>query len=207
MKQFFVGILLFDGVDAMDFIGPYEVFNLSTWKDRDISKLFFNQLEMKEKPFVVSTVSKDGCPITIHNGLKVQPDYSFQTAPCFDIIVVPGGTYPTVKTVCKNEDIMNWIKLQSEDKWIISVCTGALLLAEAGLLNGKQATTNQAALDFLEKSYPEVEVMRGVRFVDQGNIVTAAGISAGIDMSLHVVERLIGKEASIRTASTIEYQN
>lgn len=205
MKQFHVGILLFNDVDAMDFVGPYEVFNLSTYKDSDVSKLFLNQLDKEEKPFLVHTVSEDGELITVHNGLKVQSDYSFQTAPEFDIVVVPGGPYRAIKTVTQNERIIHWIAEQAEDKLVLSVCTGALFLAKAGLLNGKQATTNQAALDLLETSYPEVKVIRGVKFVDQGSVVTAAGISAGIDMSLHVVGRLLGKEAGIRTADTIEY--
>ncbi|RST76107.1 DJ-1/PfpI family protein [Siminovitchia acidinfaciens] len=205
MKQFHVGILLFNEVDAMDFVGPYEVFNLSTYKDSDVSKLFLNQLDKEEKPFLVHTVSEDGGLITVHNGLKVQPDYSFQTAPDFDIVVVPGGPYRAIKTVTQNEGIIHWIAGKSEDKLVLSVCTGALFLAKAGLLNGKQATTNQAALDLLETSYPEVKVIRGVKFVDQGSVVTAAGISAGIDMSLHVVGRLLDKEAGIRTADTIEY--
>ncbi|MCJ8008292.1 DJ-1/PfpI family protein [Lederbergia wuyishanensis] len=205
MKQFHVGILLFNDVDAMDFVGPYEVFNLSTYKDSDVSKLFLNQLDVKDKPFKVNTVSQDGELITVHNGLKIHPDYSFKTAPSFDIVVIPGGPYRAVKTVSHNEKVINWIANQQDDKLILSVCTGALFLAKAGLLNGKQATTNQAALDLLEKSYPEVEVIGGVKFVDQGNVVTAAGISAGIDMSLHVVGRLLGNDAATRTANAIEY--
>ncbi|GIN93900.1 AraC family transcriptional regulator [Siminovitchia terrae] len=205
MKQFHVGILLFNEVDAMDFVGPYEVFNLSTYKDSDVQKLFLNQLGLEEKPFIVNTVSEDGKPITVHNGLRVHPDYCFQTAPDFDIIVVPGGPYRAIKTVSQNKQIMNWISHQSKEKLILSVCTGAFFLAQAGLLQGKQATTNQTALDLLEKSYPKVEVVRGVKFVDQGNVVTAAGISAGIDMSLHIVGRLLNEEAGIRTAQTIEY--
>lgn len=135
----------------------------------------------------------------------MQSDYCFQSAPLFDVIVVPGGPYRAIKAVTENEKIINWIANQPEHKLITSVCTGALFLAKAGLLNGKRATTNRAALDLLENSYPEVEVIRGVKYVDQGNIVTAAGISAGIDMSLHIVEKLIDEETSIRTSYTIEY--
>ncbi|WP_340084712.1 DJ-1/PfpI family protein [Siminovitchia sp. FSL H7-0308] len=205
MKQFHVGILIFDDVDAMDFVGPYEVFNLSTNKESDVPKLFLNQLPLKEKPFLVNTVSVDGEPITVHNGLKVQPDFSFDTAPGFDVIVVPGGPYRAIKNVSGHASIIDWITQQSKKSLIVSVCTGAFLLAKAGLLNGKKATTNQAALHLLQKSYPEIEVIRDVKYIDQGDIVTSAGISSGIDMSLYIVERLLDEEAAIRTANTIEY--
>lgn len=205
MKQFHVGILLFDDVDALDFTGPYEVFNLTTYKDSDVNKLFLNQLEKKDKPFIVNTISENGESIKVHNGLIVQPDFSFQNAPNFDVIVVPGGPYRAIKSISTNKKVISWIANHKEDILITSVCTGAMFLAKAGLLNGKQATTNRAALELLERSFPEVEVIRGVKFIDQGNVVTAAGISAGIDMALHVVGRLINEEASMRTANTIEY--
>ena len=204
MNQIHVGILLFDDVDALDFTGPYEVFNLTTYNDSDVNKLFMNKLEIQEKPFIVSTVSEDGSSIKVHNGLIVQPDYSFNNAPSFDVVVVPGGPYRAIKTVTKNQKIINWIANQGKDKLITSVCTGALFLAEAGLLNGKQATTNRAALDFLGK-YPNVEVIRDVKYVDQGSVVTSAGISAGINMALYVVGKLLNEEASIRTAQSIEF--
>lgn len=205
MNQIHVGILLFDDVDALDFTGPYEVFNLTTYKDSDVNKLFMNKLEIQEKPFNVSTVSEDGSSIEVHNGLIVQPDYNFNNAPTFDVVVVPGGPYRAIKTVTKNQKIIDWIANQGKDKLITSVCTGALFLAEAGLLNGKQATTNRAALDLLERNYTNVEVIRGVKYVDQGNVITSAGISAGINMALHVVGKLLNEEASIRTAHSIEF--
>lgn len=205
MNQINVGILLFDDVDALDFAGPYEVFNLTTYKDSDVNKLFMNKLEIQEKPFNVSTVSEDGSSIKVHNGLIVQPDFSFNNAPPFDLVVVPGGPYKAIKAVSKNQKIINWIANQGKDKLITSVCTGSIFLAEAGLLDGKQATTNIAALDYLERNYTKVEVIRGVKYVDQGNVVTSAGISAGINMALFVVGKLLNEEASIRTANTIEF--
>lgn len=205
MKQFSVGILLFDDVDALDFAGPYEVFNMSTYKDEDVRKLFMNQLDMKEKPFLVNTVSENGESIRVHHGLIVQPDFSFQNAPDFDVIVIPGGPLGAIITVQENQSIINWIASYGKEKLVISVCTGAFFLAKAGLLLERSATTNKAALSFLEKSYPDINVVKEVKYVDQGNVVTAAGISAGINMTLHVVKKLFDESMSNRTANTIEF--
>lgn len=200
-NKYNVGILLFDYVDALDFTGPYEVFNLTTYNDNDVKKLFSNNLE--DKPFMVSTVSQDGKQITVHNGLKVMPDYSFYDAPTFDILIVPGGPLKALKLVESNKEIISWIE-NYKDKIVASVCTGAFFLAQAGLLNGKKATTNRVALNLLERSFPEVEVIRGVKYVDEGNVITSAGISAGIQMALHVVSKLFDEETAKRTAHTIE---
>lgn len=200
-NKYNVGILLFDHVDALDFTGPYEVFNLTTYHDKDVKKLLTNNLE--DKPFKVSTVSQDGKQITVHNGLKVTPDYSFSDAPTFDIIIVPGGPLKALKLVESNKEIITWIE-SYKDKIVASVCTGAFFLAKAGMLNGKKATTNRVALNLLERSFPEVEVIRDVKYVDEGNIITSAGISAGIQMALHVVSKLFGEETAKRTAYTIE---
>lgn len=200
-KNEHVGILLFDYVDALDFAGPYEVFNLTTYNSEDVKRMFTNNLT--EKPFTVSTVSQDGRQITVHNGLKVTPDYSFSNAPAFDIVIVPGGPLKAIQLVQNNEEIIRWIK-NYEQKTIASVCTGAFFLAQAGILNGKKATTNRAALNLLEKHFPDVEVVRGVKYVDEGNVITSAGISAGIQMALHVVGKRLGTETARRTAYTIE---
>lgn len=201
LKNYNVGILLFDYVDALDFTGPYEVFNLTTYSNSDVKKLFSNNLE--EKPFKVSTVSQDGKQITVHNGLQVKPDYSFSDAPVYDIVVVPGGPLKALKLVESNEEIITWIE-NYKDKIVASVCTGAFFLAQAGILNGKKATTNRLALNLLERSFPKVEVIRGVKYVDEGNVITSAGISAGIQMALHVVSKLFDEETAKRTAHTIE---
>lgn len=201
LKQYKVGILLFDYVDALDFAGPYEVFNLTTYSSNDVKKLFTNQL--KDKPFSVSTVSQDGRQITVHNGLQVTPNYSFSNAPLYDIVIIPGGPLKALKLVEGNKEIIAWIQSYS-DKLIASVCTGAFFLAQAGILNGKKATTNRVALNLLARSFPEVEVISGVKFVDEGNVITAAGISAGIQMALHVVSKLFDEETAKRTAHTIE---
>jgi transcriptional regulator GlxA family with amidase domain len=120
-----------------------------------------------------------------------------------DIVIVPGGPLKAMQLVQNNEEIIRWIK-SYEKKTIASVCTGAFFLAQAGILNGKKATTNRTALNLLEKNFPDIEVIRGVKYVDEGNVITSAGISAGIQMALHVVGKRLGTETARRTAYTIE---
>ncbi|QTD43339.1 DJ-1/PfpI family protein [Sporosarcina sp. Te-1] len=206
IMQFQVGILLFDDVDVLDFAGPYEVFNLTTYHDSDVNKLFRNQLKAEDKPFTVRTFSKDGRPIRAHNGLTVLPDYSFENMPPFDVIVVPGGPFSAITSVHSDQVIMNWLSQQAKNNLVISVCTGALFLAEANLLHGKRATTHKSAVDLLERKYSNVDVVRNMKFVDQGNVITSAGISSGINMALYVVKNLISEEAAVRTAHTIEFE-
>ncbi len=122
MKSYHVGILLFDYVDALDFAGPYEVFNVTTYEDGDVKKLFRNTLE--EKPFLVHTVSHDGKQVTVHNGLKVTPDFSFSNSPLFDVVIIPGGPLKAMEGVSQNQEIIEWIA-GYKDKLVASVCTGA----------------------------------------------------------------------------------
>ncbi|MED3550186.1 DJ-1/PfpI family protein [Cytobacillus praedii] len=203
-KQYNVGILLFDYVDALDFTGPYEVFNMTTYRKEDVKKLLTNDLE--EKPFNVQTVSVDGKKIKVHHGLTVIPDFSFSNCPKFDIIIVPGGPLKAINNVTKNKEIIDWIA-SYQNQLIASVCTGALFLAKAGLLLEKKATTNKAALELLAKGYPDIKVISDVKFVDEGNIITSAGVSSGINMALYIVSKLFDKEIAIRTSNTIEFQD
>ncbi|MBB4826225.1 transcriptional regulator GlxA family with amidase domain [Sporosarcina luteola] len=205
MMPYQVGILLFDDVDVLDFAGPYEVFNLTTYHDSDVEKLLRNQLKAEDKPFTVKTFSKDGRPIKAHNGLTVLPDYCFESMPSVDVVVVPGGPLRAITSILSDREIMNWLSQQAINNLVISVCTGALFLAEANLLHGKRATTHKSALNLLERKYSTVEVVGNMKFVDQGNVITSAGISSGINMALHVVEKLVNKEAAVRTAHTIEF--
>lgn len=191
-KQWRVGILLFDDVEVLDFAGPFEVFAVTI-------------LENGEQPFIVETVSEKGTLISARNGLKVQPDYSFNSMPPFDILVIPGGLGARDREI-NNAKVIKWIASQAQRvQWMTSVCTGALLLAKAGLLNGKKATTHWASLERLKTEFPEVDVRRGVKFVDEGNIVTSGGISAGINMSFHIVKRLLGVGVARETARRMEY--
>lgn len=191
INKWSVGIFLFNGVEVLDFAGPFEVFSVT---EAD-----------KEKPFTVYTVSQNGEMITARNGLKVQPDYSIEDLPPVDILIIPGGKGVRENEV-KNETIINWVRQQMKEvKLMTSVCTGALLLAKAGLLEGLQATTHWASIQTFKKDFPRVEVMENVKFVDEGHIITSAGISAGINMSFHIVKNLLGVEVAEETAKSMEY--
>lgn len=192
-KQLRVGILLFNEVEVLDFAGPFEVFSSVAYPGADV------------KPFVVNTVSQKKDIISARNGLKVQPDYDFSDAPHFDILVIPGG-YGAEEIEIHNNAVLEWIKERSKSvELLASVCTGAFLLAQAGLLDGKRATTHWMDTGRLEREYPDICVERDVKYVDEGSIITAGGISAGIDMSFHVVNRLFGKEIAKAAAKRMEY--
>ncbi|MED0875891.1 DJ-1/PfpI family protein [Bacillus mobilis] len=191
MNKWSVGIFLFDDVEVLDFAGPFEVFSVTEVHE--------------EKPFTVYTVSQNGEMITARNGLKVQPDYSIEDLPPVDILIIPGGKGVRENEV-KNETIINWVRQQMKEvKLMSSVCTGALLLARAGLLEGLKATTHWASIQTFKKDFPNVEVMENVKFVDEGYIITSAGISAGINMSFHIVKNLLGVEIAEETAKSMEY--
>lgn len=192
-RQWRVGIFLFDDVEVLDFAGPFEVFSVT-------------EIENGLQPFVVETVSEKGDLVIATNGLKVQPDYSFDNVPRFDILIIPGGLGAREREM-NNDNAINWITNQMKTVQLMtSVCTGALLLAKAGLLNGKMTTTHWASLERLKKEFPQVEVQREVKFVDEGNIITSGGISAGINMSFHIVKRLLGSEVAQNTAKIMEYE-
>ncbi|WP_221568911.1 DJ-1/PfpI family protein [Alkalihalobacillus sp. TS-13] len=191
-KQWRVGIFLFHDVEVLDFAGPFEVFSVTT-------------LENGDKPFVVNTISEQGNLICARNGLKVQPDFNFENMPPFDILIIPGGLGAREREI-HNDHVIKWIENEKENVQLMtSVCTGSLLLAKAGLLKGKKATTHWSSLERLKKEFPEVVVQHGVKFVDEGNIVTSGGISAGINMSFHIVKRLLGTEVAKETAKRMEY--
>ncbi|OTX91125.1 AraC family transcriptional regulator [Bacillus thuringiensis] len=191
MNKWSVGIFLFNDVEVLDFAGPFEVFSVTEVHE--------------EKPFTVYTVSQNGEMITARNGLKVKPDYSIEDLPPVDILIIPGGKGVRENEV-KNDIIINWVRQQMKEvKLMTSVCTGALLLAKAGLLEGLKATTHWASIQTFKKDFPNVEVMENVKFVDEGHIITSAGISAGINMSFHIVKNLLGVEIAEETAKSMEY--
>ena len=190
-----VGILMFNEVEVLDFAGPFEVFSLA---ENDSSDKHFNVITIAEQPD----------PIFARNGLTVIPDYSFTNHPDIDVLVIPGG-YGAEKIEINNPVVIDWIISQAKlTKLTLSVCTGALLLAKAGLLAGKSATTHWMDLDNLA-SYPNIEVIANTRFVDASdkmtNIVTSAGISAGIYASLYCVEKLIDSQTMQTTARRMEF--
>ncbi|MGG5783447.1 DJ-1/PfpI family protein [Bacillus albus] len=191
INKWSVGIFLFNDVEVLDFAGPFEVFSVTEVD--------------AEKPFKVYTVSQDGEMITARNGLKVKPDYSIENLPPVDILIIPGGKGVRENEV-KNDIIINWVRQQMKEvKLMTSVCTGTLLLAKAGLLEGLQVTTHWASIQTLKKDFPNVEVMENVKFVDEGHIITSAGISAGINMSFHIVKNLLGVEIAEDMAKGMEY--
>lgn len=193
MKQWHVGIFLFNEVEVLDFAGPFEVFSISTIPDQ------------QEKPFIVKTVSEQGELIKARNGLMVQPDFSFSTAPDFNILIIPGG-YGAEEIELYNETVLRWLKEQrTKSDLVASVCTGAFLLAQAGLLEGKKATTHWIDIDRLENEFPNLDGQRNTKYVDEGSIITAGGISAGINMSFHIVNKLLGTEIAQATAKRMEY--
>lgn len=179
-----IAFYLQDGVEVLDFAGPMEVFSYSGYK--------------------VFTVSATKDPITSQGILKVIPDYSIENAPKADILAFFGGNSSRASNDPK---VIEWVKNQVDIQYHFSVCTGAFILAEADILDGKTATTFHNALDNLEDSYPEIDVRKNVRFVDNGKVITTAGISAGIDGALHLVAKLQGLNAAKRTAYYMEYDN
>ncbi|UHA72211.1 DJ-1/PfpI family protein [Paenibacillus sp. 481] len=196
-RQWSVGIVLFDEVEVLDFAGPFEVFSVAAYEHHVAKDEGF--------PFIVRTVSEAGVMISACNGLKVQPDYSFANAPHFDIVVVPGGWGAREREI-HNESMIRWIQTRAPlTELMTSVCTGSLLLAKAGLLDEKRATTHWASYERFESEFPTVQVVRDVKYVDEGNLLTSGGISAGIHMSFHIVRRLLGVDIARSTAKRMEY--
>ena len=187
-----VCILLFDDVELLDFAGPMEVFTAA------------DELSRGER-FEVFTVSPTGQTVRTANGLRVLPDHPMEASPPFDLLVVPGGF--GTRALLKDETVLSWIARSAAGAEIVmSVCTGSLLLGKLGLLDGLRVTTHHEVVALLERLAPRATVVRDQRFADHGRICTAAGVSAGIDLALHLVARLHGAEAAQRTASYIEYE-
>ncbi|GCE09323.1 DJ-1/PfpI family protein [Dictyobacter aurantiacus] len=206
-QQWTVGILLFDHVDLTDVAGPYEVFHSAGYTISDLQKGLLGQDTSENHPFVVRTVSQAGIPLQASNGLRLQPDYSFEQAPAFDIVVVPGANLGVIAHVIAQDEVMRWIaRASSQSQLMTSVCTGAFFLAQAGLLNGKRATTHWAALDLFEQQFSQIQVQRTGKFVDEGTIITSAGVTSGFNMALHVVERLLGEQMAQAIAKGIDFQ-
>jgi len=192
-----VGILIFDDVEVLDFAGPFEVFSRTRMRPGVESRR-----SSEGAPFNVYSVARIKEPVIATGGLEIQPRYDFTNCPPVDLLVVPGGW--GTRRLLDNDDTLSWIRKVAEGgARIMSVCTGSLLLAKAGLLKNKAATTHWGALETLATLDPTIKVRRK-RYVDQG-IVTSAGISAGIDMALYVVGELLGPEVSEDTARYMEY--
>jgi transcriptional regulator GlxA family with amidase domain len=191
-----IGILIFDDVEVLDFCGPFEVFSVArpVGEHSDVLKLF-----------TVFTVAEEDRIVSCRGGLLVKPHTTIENHPPLDILVVPGGQ--GTRRERHNQRLLDWIVQQDQQtKLTTSVCTGAFLLAERGLLDHHRATTHWNSIEWMRSTYPNIELMVDERVVDEGHIITSAGISAGIDMSLHVVSRLYSTDVAAWTARRMEYE-
>ena len=183
-----VAFLISEGAVMIDFTGPWEVFQDVMIPGR------------AEHPFQLYTVSESTSPIHASGGMKIVPDYTFENAPAPKVIVIPAQSQPS-------EAALEWIRNATKTADVtMSVCTGAFVLAKTGLLSGKAATTYHGAFGRFAMQFPDIALRRGARFVENGNLATAGGLSSGIDLALRVVERYYGREVAQRTAYDMEYQ-
>jgi len=186
-----IGILLFDMVEEIDAIGPWEVF--AWWTNHN-----------PEDGWEATTFSRDGKPVTGDNTLVVHPHHSIDSAPALDVLVHPGGDGHIA--MLEDEAHLGWLREQKgRVPLMTSVCTGSVVLAAAGLLRGRPATSHRSSLDHMKSIDPTIEPRPGARFVDDGDIITASGLSAGIDMALHVVGRLAGADRARQVREGINY--
>lgn len=188
-----VAFAISEGVTVIDFAGPWEVF-------QDVMVPARGKDMEEQMPFRLFTVSEKTDPVEGSGGLKLVPDYTFETVPSPKIVVVPAQRGSAA--------LHNWLRRVTETTDVtMSVCTGAFQLAKAGLLSGKSATTHHDFIDGLTKQFPDVDVKRGLRFVEGPKISTAGGLSSGIDLALRVVDRYFGRDVAEKTAGYMEYQS
>jgi putative intracellular protease/amidase/YHS domain-containing protein len=183
-----VAFLISDGAVVIDFCGPWEVFQDVMIPSR------------QDMPFRLYTVAETKKPIRTSGGMQIVPDYTIQNAPAPKVIVIPAQSHPS-------EALLEWIRKSSKTTDVtMSVCTGAFVLAKTGLLSGKAATTYHGAFVPFANQFPDIHLKRGARFVEDGNLATAGGLSSGIDLALRVVERYYGRDIAKKTAYDMEYQ-
>lgn len=186
-----IGILLFDDVEELDAVGPWEVF--SHWTRNH-----------PEDGWTVSLLSRAGASVTAAKGMLIGAHHTLATAPPLDMLVHPGGA--GTRRLMRDEEHVAWVRTQRDQVPLMaSVCTGALVYAAAGLLRGRPATTYWAALDELAAADPSIQLRPTDRYVDDGDVVTSAGVSAGIDMALHLVARLAGRDRALQVRHGIQY--
>jgi transcriptional regulator GlxA family with amidase domain/YHS domain-containing protein len=183
-----VAFLVSEGAVVIDFCGPWEVFQDVSIPGR------------KDDPFRLYTVAETTNPIHASGGMKIIPDYTFETAPAPRVIVIPAQNG-------RSEATLEWIRKSTKSTDVtMSVCSGAFLLAQTGLLSGRAATTFHSAFNDFAKQFPDIRLKRGARFVEDGNLASSGGLSSGIDLALRVVERYYGHEVAKSTAYVMEYQ-
>ena len=192
-KPIVVEFVVTDGTDMIDFTGPAEVFNFVQIPGQD------------DSPYITYIVSDKMDPVKLLGGFVVTPNYTFDTAPPADFVFVPGHAPPFVNPTQKELD---WLRARHDQKQtVVSVCTGAIDLARAGLLDGKQATTHHGVFPYFQKTFPTVTIAHGKRYVQADpNLFTAGGLSSGIDLALHMVDLRFGRTIAGQTAATLEYQ-
>jgi transcriptional regulator GlxA family with amidase domain len=184
-----IGMLIFDDAEELDFVGPWEVFTMAAKIRNDIR---------------VVTIAERAEPVRCAKGMRVVPDHTLADAPALDVVLVPGGI--GTRREVNNPVLIDWLRKIAPDlRWITSVCTGALLLCEAGFARGKRVTTHWAFLEELRKRYPDVEVLGNVRYVREERLCTAAGVSAGIDLALWLTGQMWGVDTARNTQRAMEY--
>ncbi len=186
-----IGVALFDGAEELDWAGPWEVLAAwaTQWPDDDVR---------------VFTLARENHEVTCAKGLRVLPDETWEAAPPLDVLVYPGGR--GTRAELRDDAVLDWVRGISRSGAVVaSVCTGSLVLAAAGLLDGKPATTHWQSLELLPTLGKDIEVRPDDRFVDNGEVITAAGVSAGIDMALHLVARLHSPERAREVRRYIQY--
>ena len=192
-----VGILIFPSVEVLDFCGPFEVFAAT--------RLDEARRREEPSPFDVLLVAEERGTVVATGGLRVIPNHTLDDCPPLDILVVPGGW--GVRAEIRNEALLHWIAVRGREVGTLtSVCTGAMLLGHAGLLDGRRATTHWKSLGWLRESFPGVAVVDDLHVVEDGDLLTSAGISAGIDLALRVVARCHGEGVARATARHMEYR-
>ena len=184
-----IGLLIFDGAEELDFVGPWEVFTMAKVLRDDIR---------------VVTIAERAEPVRCAKGMRVIPDHTIADAPPLDVVMVPGGQ--GTRREVDNPVLIDWLRRIAPGlRWVTSVCTGALLLCEAGLARGRRVTTHWAFIEDLRKRYPDVEVLADVRYVRDENVCTAAGVSAGIDLALWLTGQIWGVDTARKTQRAMEY--
>ncbi|MFJ6671422.1 DJ-1/PfpI family protein [Actinosynnema sp. NPDC091369] len=191
-----VGLLLFDEVEVLDAGGPFEVFSVA------------NRVAVRRggaAPFEVVTIGVAGtAPVRARGGLRMVPDVGLGEAPRCDVVLVPGGVVDEVEAM---PDVLSWLRLaRGPAEVVASVCTGAFVLAAAGLLDSRPVTTHWEDVADLRRRWPDLDVRDDVRFLDHGDLATSAGISAGLDLSLHLVGRLVSLDLAVATARQMDYR-
>jgi transcriptional regulator GlxA family with amidase domain len=196
MAQRRVAILIFPDVEVLDFAGPFEVFSAT--------RLNEERRSAESSPFQVFLVAESDEPVVATGGLRVLPEYTIANCPQPEVLVVPGGW--GTRAQVSNARLITWLRHQgARVDTLTSVCTGSFLLGEAGLLDGRRATTHWRSLDRMADALPATTVERDLHVVEEGNLLTSAGISAGIDMALLVVARYHGEPIARATARHMEY--